>query len=163
MNGGRNVLVGGALNRITNGNSSVISGGQWNLIAHGGTANLSLDGGTIGGGVGNTLTNLANSATIGGGYYNFVDIDFGFIGGGRYNAVLGESSAKGNSAQLRPNSPAESGSACPVSSRRAAEPLAERITPSTSRVTRPSGMLSSSLDWKRSSLAALRAWSRRRR
>ncbi len=79
-------FVGGGCQNVVNTNGSVCTGGILNTEdGYGGTN-------TIGGGTQNALLDLANSATIGGGYHNLITRNWGFIGGGANNHIYGDCS-----------------------------------------------------------------------
>lgn len=91
ISGTRNAIVGGHYNRMTNGNSSVIGGGEQNLITFlpGNISNTSLDWGVIGGGSENTLIFAADGAFIGAGHNNTATNFSAFIGAGEWNLAGG--------------------------------------------------------------------------
>jgi hypothetical protein len=92
VKGPHNSIVGGHYNRINDANYSVIAGGGENLIL------APVDAGAIVAGVGNTLSNLADTAFIGAGHNNLATNTAAFIGaggfilaGGAYSVAAGGS------------------------------------------------------------------------
>jgi hypothetical protein len=83
LKGPHNSIVGGHYNRIVDANYSVISGGGENLIV------APVDAGAIVAGVGNTLSNLADTAFIGAGHNNTATNTAAFIGAGGFNLAGG--------------------------------------------------------------------------